>query len=123
MASVTMFDETAAGERGEALVVEFLRERVTVRELIRSRVYQEVTEHNARLKLDGQAEGKPRRRFGRWTEPVDWQAEYEKALAAFAGNGFLLFAGDRQLMDLDEEVELTPGIEVSFLRLVPLVGG
>lgn len=118
-----MFDETMAGERGDALVVEFLSERVTVRELIRSRVYQEVTEHNARLKLAAQAEGKARGRSRRQPEPADWQAEYEKALAAFAGNGFLLFAGDRQLLELDEEVELTPGIEVSVLRLVPLVGG
>jgi len=37
-------DGTALGE----LTLELLTERITVRELIRSRVYQEVTEYNAR---------------------------------------------------------------------------
>jgi hypothetical protein len=100
--------------------------RVTVRELIRSRIYQEVTEHNARNTLvrsvlfrrapeDGKPDGADRK--------VSWEAQYEKALRAFEGNGFLLFAGGRQLMELDEEIELRHDTEVTFLRLVPLVGG
>jgi hypothetical protein len=30
---------------------------------------------------------------------------------------------DRQLETLDEEIELKPGMQVNFVRLVPLVGG
>lgn len=49
--------------------------------------------------------------------------ETEAALAAFAGNGFLVLTGERQLTDLDEEIEPTPDLEITFLKLVPLVGG
>ncbi len=45
--SVTVRDETLGEITGE-LTLEFLTERVTARELIRCRVYQEVTEYNAR---------------------------------------------------------------------------
>src|SRR5437764_14177437 len=47
MATITVRDETFPGRRAAELTLEFLTERVTVRELIRSRVYQEVTEYNA----------------------------------------------------------------------------
>jgi hypothetical protein len=123
---VTLVDETTSGERAEALTLEFLTERVTVRELIRSRTYQEVSEHNARTGLvraaifkrapsEQSLNGSDRR--------VDWEQQYEKALQAFAGNGFLLFVGDKQLTELDDEIELRHDTEVTFLRLVPLVGG
>jgi len=128
--TVTVFDETSSGARNGALTLEFLTERVSARELIRSRVYQEVTEYNARqtgffngLVQPSDAERtlngfrlQPRRR-------IDWQQQYAKAIQAFEGNGFLLLVGDRQLLELDEEIELRAGTEVSFLRLVPLVGG
>src|SRR5437763_1515305 len=41
-------DETTAGKTLHEFDLEFLTERISVRELIRSRVYQEVTEHNTR---------------------------------------------------------------------------
>ncbi len=130
MPTVTVIDETTAGERASGPKLAFLTESVTVRELIRSRVYQEVTEHNARKALghrtlidlspreralNAETTSQPRR--------VDWERQFERALSAFEGNGFLLFAGNRQLLKLDEEVELGPDTELTFLRLVPLVGG
>ena len=48
MPTLTIQDETTAGERFEAMKLELLTERVTVRELIRSRVYQEVQDYNTR---------------------------------------------------------------------------
>ncbi|MCC6780755.1 MAG: hypothetical protein IT537_29620 [Hyphomicrobiales bacterium] len=128
--TVTVFDETTSGERAGALTLEFLTERVTVRELIRSRVYQEVTEYNARLpKHPGvpvqpsEAERLLNGERARPHQRLDWLASYDKALKSFAGNGFLLFVGDRQLLDLDEEVDLHYDTSVAFLKLVPLVGG
>ncbi len=123
---VAIVDESTSGERSAPLTVQFLTERVTVRELIHSRVYQEVSEHNARNVLgrprlvepsdaENLLNGPPRR--------VDWERQFERALNAFAGNRFLLFVGERQLVDLDEEVLLEADAEVTFLRLVPLVGG
>ena len=128
--TVTMVDETTSGERTGELTLDFLTERVTARELIRSRVYQEVREYNARQTgvfrglvqptdtertLNGYALKEPRR--------LDWEAQFSKALDAFGRNGFLLLVGDRQLIDLDEEVDLRHDTDVTFLKLVPLVGG
>jgi hypothetical protein len=133
--AVAVVDETSSGERTGELTLEFLTEQVTVRELIRSRVYQEVTEHNARLVLDGS------RTFRGLVQPlleervlngerspraqrrVDWEAQYQRALEAFGRNGFLLLVDDQQVLDLDAEVVLRPDSTVTFLKLVPLVGG
>ena len=46
--TLTIRDEAAAGRTTGETAVEFLTERVTVRELIRSRVHQEVADHNRR---------------------------------------------------------------------------
>ena len=128
--TITIYDETSNGARTDALTLEFLTERVSARELIRSRVYQEVTEYNARQTgfFNGlvQPSDTERTLNGFRLQPrrrIDWQEQYTKALRAFEGNGFLLLAGDRQLLELDEEIELRHDTEVSFLRLVPLVGG
>ncbi|MFJ8197723.1 hypothetical protein [Streptomyces sp. NPDC096152] len=130
MAIVTFVDETTAGDRGAGWGLEIAEERLTVRELIRRRVFQEVAEYNARTPrvfqglvqprdaervLNGYALRTPRR--------IDPGAQAELALTAFAGNGFLVLVGDRQVTDPDEEVELAQGTEVTFLKLVPLVGG
>ncbi|MEU7467339.1 hypothetical protein AB0A94_02035 [Streptomyces sp. NPDC044984] len=48
MGVVTFVDETTTGERRAAWGLEIAEERLTVRELIRRRVFQEVAEYNAR---------------------------------------------------------------------------
>ena len=129
-ATVTVHDETTFGNRTSELTLEFLTERVTVRELIRSRVYQEVTEYNAAAAglfrglvqptdsehAAGGFRVRPHRK-------LDWQEQYERALRGFAGNGFLILLDNRQLDDLDEKIELRHDTSVTFLKLVPLVGG
>lgn len=49
--------------------------------------------------------------------------EVSRAHRAFADNVFVVFVGGRQAERLDEQVVLTPGEPVLFLRLTPLVGG
>jgi hypothetical protein len=128
--AVTIRDETTQGETTNELTLEFLDERVTVRELIRSRVYQEVTEYNARQAgyFNGLVQPKDAERvLGgfriREKRRLDWEAQYRKAQEAFERNGFLLLVDDRQLDDLDQEIELRHDATVTFLKLVPLVGG
>lgn len=103
-------DETAFGETTNTFLLDFLTERITVRELIRERVYEEVRQRNA------SAPEKPRRL-------VDWEEQYRRALDAFARNGFFVLVDDRQVESLDEAITIRPGTHVSFVRLVPLVGG
>lgn len=130
MGIVTFVDETTSGSRTDGWGLEIAEERLTVRELIRRRVFQEVAEFNARTPgvfqglvrpedaervLNGYALRTPRR--------IDPEAQTELALKAFAYNGFLVLVGDRQVTDPDEQIELALGTEVTFLKLVPLVGG
>ena len=69
--------------------------------------------------LERMLNGPAERRF----RPIDADRQVEVALQAFRENRFLVLLPDRQAERLDERVELADGVEVSFLRLVPLVGG
>jgi hypothetical protein len=128
--TVTIVDEWTPGGAKNEWALELLTERVTARELIRSRVYQEVTEYNARtpgyfrgLVQPTEAERVLNGFKIREGRKIDWDAQYKKALDAFQRNGFILLVDDRQLSEMDEEVVVQPGTQVTFLRLLPLVGG
>ena len=127
---VTVFDETTSGERTSSLTLEFLTARVTARELIRRRVYEEVQEYNLStpeyfrgLIQPTEAEKVLNGYKLRERRKIDWQEQYNKALEAFGRNGFFVLVGDRQAESLDEEFEVKVDTEVSFVKLVPLVGG
>jgi len=128
--TVAIVDETSSGARADAWMLHVAEERLTLRELIRRRVFQEVAEYNARqggtfqglvrptdteAMLNGYARKAPRR--------IDPERQSELAVEAFGRNGFLIFVGDRQIEELEEEIDLALGTEVVFLRLVALVGG
>jgi len=129
-ATVSIFDETAAGERTNALKLEFLTARVTARELIRRRVYEEVQEYNLStpeyfrgLVQPTEAEKVLNGYKLRERRKIDWEEQYARAVEAFERNGFFMLVDDRQVERLDEEIELKVATEVSFIKLVPLVGG
>ena len=128
--TLTIRDETATGELLGQTVLEFLTERITVRELIRSRVYQEVQDYNTKkpecfngLVQPGDAEKTLNGFKLRKTREVDWREQFRLATEAFEQNRILVLVNDRQAEGLDENIELTPQTQVSFLKLVPLVGG
>jgi hypothetical protein len=54
---------------------------------------------------------------------LDWEEQAEVTLRAFARNRFVVLVGNRQAVDLDELIDLRQTSQVTFLRLVPLVGG
>ena len=65
----------------------------------------------------------PARPLRRARRRVDPQRQIALAEQAFRGNGFVVLVGDRQIEELDDEVDLRRNTEVTFLKLVPLVGG
>jgi len=128
--TLTIRDESTGGGTVHEFALEILTEQVTVRELIRSRVYQEVQDYNLRQPqvfrgliqpaeaeqtLNGFKLKKPRQ--------IDWKKQYDKAVDAFEANRILILVDDKQAETLDEEVEIKPGTCVTFLRLTMLVGG
>jgi hypothetical protein len=130
MTMVTFVDETAAGARADGWSMDVAEERLTLRELIRRRVWHEVTAFNAIHSdvftgLVGPRGAEQTSNGHRLTtdRPIDAEEQFARAIKAFGHNGFVVLIGDRQVLDLDEEIDLPAGTEVTFLKLVPLVGG
>jgi hypothetical protein len=128
--TLTIHDETSSGQKTHSVTLECLTERMTVRELIRARIYQEVQDYNTRepeyfrgLVEPTQAERTLNGYRLRERRKLDWQEQFQRATEAFERNGFFVLVGDRQAEGLDEEFEVKVDTEVSFVKLVSLVGG
>lgn len=140
MPTITIQDQTTSGKKLGELTLDVLTERITVRELIRARVYQEVEDFNQRQRAEAGAAATGELTFRGLVQPteteatlngyrmkrvreVDWKAQFEKACEVFERNGFLVLVDERQVEGLDEEVVLGATSTVTFLKMVPLVGG
>jgi len=129
-ATLTVRDESTTGKALNEFVIDLLNERITVRELIRSRVYQEVQDYNRRLpeRFQGlvqptDSEETPNGFKLKKPRQIDWKMQFEKALEAFEANRVLILVNERQVESLDEEIVVGPETSVSFLKLTMLVGG
>ena len=127
-------DETTfsfRSEDDEEFTLDVRAERITVRELIRARVYGEVRDFNLSqpeyfrgLVQPSDAERTLNGFKVRQGRRIDPEKQFEKAIEAFYRNGFLVLVDDRQVDELEEEIEVRPETTtVTFLKLVPLVGG
>ena len=131
MSALKFIDKTP-GKAGSnaAWVLQVTEPILTAREILRRRVFEEVSRFNAtrgqifqglvqpsdtERALNGYKLKKPRQ--------LDWHEQFEQAVQAFEKNRFLLLVGDRQVERLDEELMLGAETEITFLKLVPLVGG
>jgi hypothetical protein len=130
MATVALRDETATGGALASLSLTGVPDRLTVRELLRLRVREEVARHNAApsreftgLVRPDDAEQVPGGYRLHRTRALDWERQADIAERAFAANGFIMLIADRQVEDLDEVVDLDVDEEVVFIKLVQLVGG
>lgn len=133
--TLTIRDETTAGQVYHELPLEFPSERITIRELIRERVYQEVQDFNhqqGERSFRGLVQPTEAERIlnGRQNDyrlktqrQIDWKEQFDEALEAFTRNGFFILIDDKQAEDLDQEFVVGPGTQVSFVKLTLLVGG
>jgi hypothetical protein len=133
--SLTIRDETASGAVYHERPLEFPSERITVRELIRERVYQEVQDFNRQQDhhvFCGLVQPTDTERILNGNRPeyrlkkrrvIEWKPQFEKALEAFQRNGFLVLIDERQAESLDQEFVIGHGTQVSFVKLTLLVGG
>lgn len=127
---VTIVDATASGRETARRLLAGVPSPVSVRELIRFRVREEVARYNANpaprssgLVQPVDAEAVLNGYSSRRSRRLDGERQAATALEAFEHNGFFVFVGGRQVDDLDEELTLADTDVVSFVRLVPLVGG
>jgi len=126
---VMIRDEQRPGSEVQAWELE-IASRTTLRDLIRTRVREEVAAANADPAREHRTLVQPhdrertlnsvRSRVPRW---IDWEEQARVAEDAFQRNGFFVIVADRQVDDLDEELDLVDADAVRFVRLTPLVGG
>ena len=139
MPTITIHDQTTSGRPASdlpPLTLDILSESLTVRQLIRSRVYQEVDDFNRRQRTN------PAARFHGLIQPtdaeaalngyefklktprqIDWKPQFEKACEAFEQNRILILIDNHQATTLDQPLTLTATTTITFLKLTPLVGG
>ena len=139
-----IYDERRPGaERELRHRLELPVERMTARDLIRCRIEADVAINNAveRARLDekiaawdqwlvrpGSVEralNGPRGIYCpvRGHKTIASEPLVAVALEAFARNGFFMIFDGRQITDLDEVLTIEHDSALTFLRLVPLVGG
>ena len=132
LTSLKIQDQSAAslGKPEHTFTVMVSGETITVRELIAARVTQEVAQYHeqrpkyfrmlvqpseAEQTLNGFKLGS--------TRQINPEQQVRKALEAFESNGFVVLVGNHQAENLDEVIVLQPETKITFLKLVPLVGG
>jgi hypothetical protein len=130
MATLTIQDRTATGTPTGSIDLPNVPDRITLRDLIRLRVREEVARYNLApgpefaglVQPDGARPGghaylmpAPRR--------IEWDRQADIAIDSFLRNGFFVMVNGRQETDLDHEIVLDIDLDVGFIKLTPLVGG
>jgi hypothetical protein len=132
--TLTVLDETASGRVYQEVPLEFPCEKITVRELIRQRVYQEVRDFNLRQEqvFRGLVQPTDAERVlnGAVDEyhlkehrQIEWKPQFEIALEAFNHAGFLVLIDDKRAASLEQEFVIGPKTQVSFVKLTIIIGG
>lgn len=123
-------DATPAGDKLRSFTLDSLTERMTVREIIRARIWQEVRDYNQQcgeifqgLVQPADAERVLNGYQLKEMRKIDWERQFARACEAFERNGFFLLVDDRQAESLDEAFDVRVDTEVQFVKLTPLVGG
>ena len=130
MATVTCIDETGIGNKANEFHLDLHDSQISLRELLRRRVYEEVQaynlfqpEHFKGLVQPTGTEQEPNGYRLRKRRQLNWRAQFERAVEAFEQRAFIVLVNQTQVDDLEAPIELRAGAEVTFLKLVPLVGG
>ncbi len=127
---ITVKDETFAGKILREIELDFVSEEVSIRDIITQRVVQEVAAYNNKsleyfngLVEPGDAEKTINGYKLKAKKVIDAEKQVYTALDAFQKNGFFLLIDTIQSESLEQRVQLSPMMKVSFIKLTPLVGG
>ena len=129
--NLKIFDETSSGDVYNETVLRLASTRICARDVIEQRVRREVQKFNdAKKKELFSGLVQPRNtekelngyRFKK-EKVVDADEQVEIALSAFSENKYFFLVDDKQVESLDDEFGITDDTKVSFLKLIPVVGG
>lgn len=128
--AVTIRDESTSGEVVFEQLLAVSAQYLTVKQLIEARVRAEVERYNNSKQETYQGLVQPTEaeallngcRLKKGVS-IDVEKQQKAAVRAFTNNGFFLLVDDQQVTELEDTVFVTSETVVSFLKLVPLVGG
>ncbi len=132
MPAITLIikDENTAGAAVNEVTVSFASELSTVRDIIKNRILAEVQQYNNKqpeyfkgLIQPGEAERTLNGYKLKARARVDPEKQLAAAFKAFDNNGFFILIDNIQSTALDQMVVITPGTNISFIKLTQLVGG
>lgn len=135
--ALKIYDKTLGGNQRFVRELTLVSERMTVRQVIEARLDAEIATMKAQAAdvaragestlvmpafvettLNGPRSYGPARRHD-----IDRAAQVEVVVKAFRENKLLMFVDNRQVTELDQEIGFGANSTVTFIRLVPLVGG
>jgi len=123
-------DENGLGNVYHEMELSFDKVKVSIRDIITERIYQEVEKYNQQTANYKYSLVKPKEDEIRLNNPknkkrrlINAEKQVEVALKAFDNNGFFLLVDNLQAENLDQTVEIKSNTSVSFIKLTPLVGG
>lgn len=125
MPTITVRDESLQGTQ-PSWQLDILEERSTLREVIRSRIYQDVSEYNAKQRSQRHCLIPPPSLLQALAEHIpvlDWQVQYNQAIKAFEQRSYIVIIDDQQITQLDCPMRFTAQSTVTFFKLIPLIGG
>ena len=117
MPTITIQDETF-NRTQPAWKLKIQEDVSSLREIIRTRVYQSVSEYNARQRRDllclvllGLVLSDPQ-----ISEPIplDWEEQYQQALQDFSKRRFIVLVDGCQIIDLDKSLHLSKATAIRF---------
>lgn len=128
--SIKVIDESTSGGVLNTSTLETETRELTVGELIALRVRTEVRRYNNEKsdryfglvqpsEIERTINGSALRKF----KPIDADTQVEAALSGFNAQSFVVLLPNGQAESLTDKVSLQDNDSVSFLRLLPLVGG
>lgn len=132
MHTLTIRDETTSrpGKADYVITINLTARNLTARELIRERVKHEVEDFNNKQPelYNGLVQPTDTERTlngfkFKTKRKLDWKEQFERAVEGFHRNAFILLVDDTQVEDLDQIIPIAPETSVTFIKLVPLVGG
>ena len=119
MPSVTIHDRTSTGDPTGTITLPGLPDGITLRQLIRWRVREEVARANLGsflIFLGLIPANDPTR------TQIDWEVQADAAIDLFLANGFIVLVNGVQVMDLETRIDIKRDPDVRFIRLTPLEG-
>lgn len=123
-------DDTIGGDTNNSFIIETETKTANVRELIKLRIYSEVENYNQKLpeyfrSLIQPTEAEVTLNGYKMIEKrkIDPEKQYYLALDAFNKNNYFLIINNKQVEELEQEIEIQDNMELQFIKLTPLVGG